>query len=233
MPDYKFTIGEYSTKLPPPKKILTGQRFERLLVIGCAGRVKGRIAWHCLCACGNGITVTASHLINNHTRSCGCLLREMRPSIRLTHGETIHRNISPEYAAYQAAKARCEQPSADSYKTHGGRGIKFLFTSFEELLAEVGRRPSPKHSLDRYPNNETGHYEKGNVRWATKKEQARNTRRNHLVTFNDKTQCLIEWCEELGRSWHTVKSRIYHGWCDVCAISLDSRQTCTHKTISP
>jgi|SRR5579864_1972026 len=87
-----------------------------------------------------------------------------------THGLSF----SPEYFTYQNARQRCTNPKAMKYNNYGGRGIKFLFTSFEQFLADVGPRPSPQHSLDRKRNE--GHYEPGNVKWSTKQEQAANKR---------------------------------------------------------
>jgi hypothetical protein len=81
---------------------------------------------------------------------------------------------SPEYRAWFNARKRCTDPSHCRFYTHGGRGIEFRFPSFFEFLAEVGSRPSPQHSLER-PNND-GHYEKGNVCWATRGEQQKNKR---------------------------------------------------------
>lgn len=84
-------------------------------------------------------------------------------------------SYSPEYVIYIAAKARCTNPNSQRWYTHGARGIKFLFNSFEEFIAEVGLRPSKEHSLDRWPNND-GNYEVGNLRWATRSEQQKNKR---------------------------------------------------------
>ena len=81
---------------------------------------------------------------------------------------------TPEQSAYKDAKARCSNPNNPRWKDYGGRGIKFLFNNFEQFLAELGRRPSTKHSLDR--KNNDGNYEPGNVRWSTAKEQASNRR---------------------------------------------------------
>lgn len=81
---------------------------------------------------------------------------------------------SAEYRAFYAARSRCENPNFRQYADYGGRGIKFLFDCFEEFFDEVGPRPSPDHSLDRIDTD--GHYEKGNLRWASRKVQAKNRR---------------------------------------------------------
>ena len=85
-----------------------------------------------------------------------------------------YKHEHPEVVAYANAKQRCTNPNKWNYKNYGGRGIQFKFNSFEEFEAELGPRPSGK-SLDRYPDND-GHYEPGNVRWATPKEQRSNQR---------------------------------------------------------
>ena len=84
----------------------------------------------------------------------------------------LTKSYMPEYHAWWNAKERCTNPEHQRWYTHGGRGIKFLFATFEEFYAEIGPRPSPAHSLDR--KNNDGHYEVGNVRWATRSEQQKN-----------------------------------------------------------
>jgi hypothetical protein len=81
---------------------------------------------------------------------------------------------TPEYRAYIDAKSRCTNPNAVRYYTHGGRGIKFLFTSFDEFITALGPRPEGM-TLDRIDND--GHYEPSNVRWATPSQQMSNRRR--------------------------------------------------------
>jgi hypothetical protein len=97
---------------------------------------------------------------------------------------------TPEWTSFHAAKKRCKPEFKAKYPDYGGRGIEFRFKSFEEFFAEVGPRPEPKfkYSLERIDND--GHYESGNVRWATKKQQARNRR-------CDKCQILLARIKEL------------------------------------
>lgn len=97
---------------------------------------------------------------------------------RRSHGEVKSINgkrvATPEYRVWQLMKNRCNNPRAHDWKYYGGRGV-FMdprWHKFEVFLAEMGRRPTPLHTLDRRNNN--GGYWKGNCRWATRADQARN-----------------------------------------------------------
>jgi hypothetical protein len=157
---------------------LTGQRFGRLVVAAFAGRHSGRQAlWRCHCDCGNISTVHGVNLRRGFSKSCGCLGAENR--LRLKHGHTINRKRSPEHRVWTGMKDRCINDNSVKWKRYGGRGIKVCdrwLNSFENFLADMGPRPSLQHTLDRYPDND-GDYEPGNVRWATRKEQAWSCRK--------------------------------------------------------
>lgn len=147
-----------------------GDRFGRLLVVADAGRTKARnIIYNCLCICGNKKTIPSGRLRNGNTRSCGCLLRD-----RMTvHGL----RWTAEYEVWKTMKQRCYNPRNKRFSYYGARGIVVCERwrkSFSDFLADVGLRPSQKHSLDRIKNE--GNYEPGNVRWATAKQQANNRR---------------------------------------------------------
>ena len=85
-----------------------------------------------------------------------------------------------EHQAYNAARHRCTNPEHHAWKRYGGRGIRFLFPSFEEFMNDIGPRPSSEHTLERKNNN--GNYEVGNVKWATRSEQQRN--KETYTTYN-------------------------------------------------
>jgi hypothetical protein len=148
-----------------------GERFGRLTVTSrIPPERKMETRYVCQCDCGTETTVNGARLRNGDTKSCGCLSREVTSAIRKTHGM----KGTPEYNAYQGAKTRCISRADGSYERYGGRGIEFRFDSFEDFYSEVGTRPSAKHSLDRIDVD--GHYEPGNIRWATDSIQAINQR---------------------------------------------------------
>jgi hypothetical protein len=93
--------------------------------------------------------------------------------------KTTNVSKTPEYRAYQDAKQRCTNPNSGRWYTHGGRGIQFLFNNFGEFFEAVGARPEGM-TLDRIDND--GHYEAGNLRWATPSQQMSN-RRNYTRKF--------------------------------------------------
>ena len=159
-----------------PFNNLTGRKYTRLTVRSFAGQNQHRNAlWTCDCDCGHRVVVSGAHLQNGSAKSCGCLRQEMRAFYPLRHGHTAGSRKSAEYRAFTNAKHRCENPRCKAYPEYGGRGIEFKFKSFEEFLAHIGMKPSPELTLDRINND--GHYEIGNVRWATKSQQRCNQRR--------------------------------------------------------
>ncbi len=230
MPEYNFTIGDYSKKPNKKFKILTGQRFGRFLVIGHAGKIKRCHYWHVLCDCGNGTSVMSSSLMTGVSQSCGCLRTETTIRRSTKHGQASRGEASAEYRSYQHAKARCENPNETEYHRYGGRGIEFRFNSFEEFFAEVGRKPTPRLVIDRIDND--GHYEKGNLRWVTYRQSMQNCSININLTFNGITQCIAEWARTLNMKPHTIIARNLRGWCLDCTLTVFSgvRGNCTHKT---
>jgi hypothetical protein len=151
---------------------LTNRKFGRWTVIGRAETRLGKVRWMCVCECGERRTVSATSLVQGTSKSCGCLKREAPPWNK-THGES--RYSSAEYQVWVAMRQRCLNRKCRAYGRYGGRGITICarwLESFEAFLADVGRKPSARHSLDRINNN--GDYEPSNCRWATPAQQNRN-----------------------------------------------------------
>ena len=191
------------------------KRFGRLTVVGVAGKTaRGATVAKCLCDCGTAVDVQWTNLQSGGSQSCGCLRREITALRALKHGHNRNRRVTAELSTWKGMLQRCYYPKSISYKNYGGLGIKVCDRwrlSFAAFLEDIGPRPSPQHSLDRFPN-EKGDYEPGNVRWATRAEQARNTRRTTAVTFNGLTLCVEDWSVRTGISQSTLCRRIKAGW---------------------
>jgi len=116
---------------------------------------------------------------------------------------------------------RCLNQKSAHFSDYGGRGITVCEewrTNFVAFFSHIGKRPSPRHSLDRIDNN--GHYEPGNVKWSTQKEQCQNLRRNRIITHNGTTACLTEWSRITGIRPTTISGRINGGWSEGDAVSI-------------
>ena len=115
-----------------------------------------------------------------------------------------------ERRAWFNMQSRCNNPLTPLFERYGGRGIRVLYSSYEQFLSDVGPRPSAQHSLDRIDND--GHYEPGNCRWATRAEQLSNTSRNRRLTHKGKTLTVSEWASILNVKTNTLLYRLKRGW---------------------
>jgi hypothetical protein len=186
-----------------------GTKFGRLTIITRAGsdRFKKK-NWLCRCECGREITVSTSALTSGNTKSCGCLRDDVCGQAAKTHGMSK----SSEYRIWALMIDRCTNPKNKKYADYGGRGIKVFeewLNSFEAFFAHIGPRLFLKAEIDRIEND--GDYRPGNVRWASCKEQCRNARDSHFITYQGRTQCIAAWAEELGISPGAIWKRIHRG----------------------
>lgn len=194
---------------------LEGERFGELIVIRqLLKRDKNRkIRWRCKCSCGNITTITSNCLLTGNTKSCGCKKYIWKYS-KLKHGESSGNNKTKEYRTWRNIKNRCLNSNDVNYIYYGKRGIKICNgwkESFEQFLKDVGRSPGIGYTLERIDNN--GNYEKNNCKWATRKEQANNTRKNIIINACGKVMTKSEWISFLGvgkgwfdRRWYRDKN---------------------------
>lgn len=218
----------------PRKRIdLVGNRVGRLTVLS-AGPVKRtrtgtRYFWNCRCDCGEEVTVDACCLRRESTRSCGCFARELHTK----HGMAVRdrfpdgRKEHPVYVIWSAIKARCFNPRHSSFSEYGGRGITMCIRwkqSFSAFHDDMGDRPTPKHTIER--NDNSGNYEPGNCRWATRAEQNENTRQTRLLTYDGTTLSVGKWARRLGVDRKTITARLdRYGWSVERALSTPTRPT--------
>lgn len=196
----------------PAAKQLVGQVFGRLTVLYRAGRQKDKVLWACQCACGKLSQATSNDLISGHKKSCGCLRNERNTQTPIIHGHAIRaKGRSPTYRTWQAMVTRCTNIAVKSYEDYGARGISVCarWMLFENFLADMGEKP-PGMSIERVDNNK-GYYP-DNCKWATKLEQARNTRANRYVEYRGKTMTQAEFAKAIGHNQSTVSYRLRSGW---------------------
>ena len=155
---------------------LVGQRFGRLVLLGESPRTKQERRWVVQCDCGSPKkTLPQNALTGGTSQSCGCLHRERCRK----HGGWG----TPLYGIYKSALWRCsDKATGRSRRDYYERGIRVCpewKASYWAFCEYMGPRPGPGYTMDRIDND--GHYEPGNVRWATKKEQANNRRTRRSV----------------------------------------------------
>ena len=203
---------------------ITGKKFGRLTVV-----VRGEdyispkgyrgINWVCVCECGKTVIVRGCNLKSGASRSCGCIVEE-KPN-HTTHGLSNKRL----YSIWKGIKDRCNNPNNSSYDDYGGRGISVCadwndcFMSFYQWSIEHGYTDGL--SINRIDNN--GSYCPDNCEWADSITQANNTRRNHYVTYNGKTQSISHWEREYDIPYNRLKDRLKNGW-DIQRALTTSKQ---------
>ena len=129
------------------------------------------------------------------------------------HGYKTSGKYASEYSIWSGMRARCYNEKNPTYQRYGARGVRVCpewRENFLNFLRDMGRRPSPDHSLDRINNN--GNYEPGNCKWSTRQEQCRNRRSSRLITLGSVTKTQAEWSDETGISQGTIYSRLKNGW---------------------
>lgn len=204
----------------PKLKDLTGQKFGSLTVLNRLPSIKGRTKWLCVCDCGNFKEVESHNLQNGHTKSCGCLRKEITIKRNKTH-DLSHTRL---HNIWTGMKTRCYNKNAVKYPNYGGRGIKVCdewlndFMSFYDWAMANGYNDNL--TIDRIYVN--GNYTPNNCRWITMEQQARNKRNSLIYTIDNETRSLVEWCKLLGLNYDIVRQRIKrYNWTIEKALELE------------
>ena len=185
-------------------KDIAGNKYNRWTAISYAGDS----SWNCICDCGVNRTVNTGHLTSGASKSCGCLQKEINIKLRTKHGQSKSTYRSSEHTTWQNMKKRCLDQNNAHYHNYGGRGITVCdrwVNSFENFYADMGKKPTNKHTLERINND--GNYEPSNCKWATRQEQLLNKRvRKDALIHEGLTTS--EWAKKVGCSTTAAYYRI-------------------------
>ena len=211
---------------------LTGQKFGRLIVLRMSEKrtsARGGICV-CKCECGAIKEIPSLALQRGLVVSCGCYASEVNKARCTKHGHESHSNKTLTYRSWDKMIQRCTNPNAHEYKFYGARGIVVCdrWKDFSLFLKDMGERPSKFYSIDRI--NCEGNYEPGNCRWADRKTQGNNTRRNVYYEYNGEKKTIAELAEIAGVKYDTMFYRLKkYGWSVEHAITVPVTKSNTRK----
>lgn len=204
-------------------------RFGRLTIVGDGaspidGRGKRQRTAICSCDCGKEADIYVGNLRSGAVQSCGCLQAELLAARATKHGDTRGARWSREYQCWAGMIQRCTNPNTKAFPGYGGRGISVCDewrASFEQFLADMGRKPTIHHSIERIDND--GGYEPRNCRWADKRSQMRNRRSTRTINWQGREVCLQDAAEEAGLPQSTLFNRLRLGWSVERAMTTPKR----------
>lgn len=211
------------------RKFVPTKKYGRWTIVSPATRsASNALRWVCVCDCGTEKIVHQNTMLNGTSKSCGCLSIEIfiaqNKARNTTHGQT-RGGYTAEYRAWLHLRNRCYNENVPDFHNYGGRGITVCErwrNSYEAFFADMGRRPSSKHTIDRIDTN--GNYEPSNCRWATQITQQNNKRSNFIVSFSGREMTLKEACREVGLNYQFIWLRIQrYGYTLQEAVSTPKR----------
>lgn len=188
---------------------MAGKRYSSIVAMHVVGRsTSGDLKWQFQCDCGTEFQANGYYARIGKIVSCPVCAAERTRLASVKHGLTE----TPEFEIWTGIHTRCCNPKSTAFKNYGGRGISICDRwkdSFSNFLADMGKRPSPIHSIERSDNE--GNYEPGNCYWATPYEQANNKRTNLKVTIDGVTKNLSEWARQFNVQVSTASLRHKQG----------------------
>lgn len=188
---------------------MAGQKCGSVTAIRETGKCSdGKAKWLFACDCGKEFEVSGSKVRGGEVHTCPSCSKERVRLARTKHGE----RQSVEYRTWTHIKSRCLNEKVPEFGHYGGRGITICerwIDSFENFLADMGKRPAGRYSIDRIDVD--GNYEPSNCRWANAQEQQNNKRNNRKIAINGSIKNMAQWADENGLRHETVFKRIKRG----------------------
>lgn len=200
--------------MPRPEVIdHTGQRFGYLVALGRGPSTPKYATWRCKCDCGREVIVEGRKLRTGAKKACCIGGHRFKPDYsNRPSGVGLTVRHPREYQSFSSMRERCLNPNKEGYAAYGGRGITVCerWASFENFFADMGPKPTPRHTIERVDNN--GNYTPENCKWATPEEQRRNMRTSVYVNYEGKQILLLDLVQKLGLNRNQVYQRLTLGW---------------------
>lgn len=170
----------------------------------------------CKCSCGNVTTTNMRQILRGGVVSCGCYKVSLAKTLNASHGKSS----TNEYCVWQGMHTRCRNKKQKAAHNYVNRGIRVCnrWDKFENFYEDMGERPTDDHTLERIDNDKG--YSPDNCKWATKSEQANNTRMTRRVLYGGVCKPASDWDRYLGFPVGTVSRRLRDGWSEEEAITL-------------
>lgn len=186
---------------------MAGHRFGHLIVTEFYGNKKdGTSLWSCLCDCGQFRVIPGTKLRAGLHKSCGCLSPKFTSDKLTTHGMSRTRT-------YRIWAGMLERVKPNNRKKHlyyeKGITVCNRWKIFENFYADMGECPDD-FTIERV-DGKVG-YKPSNCKWASRKDQANNTTKNHFLSFNGEALTVSQWAEKIGIKENTLRYRIRRGW---------------------
>lgn len=205
---------EKEQKMPYTPKFsdLSGQRFGHLTAVRRTDAPRDRkkgVYFLCICDCGNSVLRQPDKLKSSNNASCGCRIGSKNWS------------NDDEYKVWNGMKQRCLNPNTPYYEKYKNRGICDKWLNYGNFINDMGKRPTPQHTLERIDN--TKGYSKENCKWATRIEQQNNTCTNIFCEINGIKKTLAQWARYYDIPVRLVYSRKSKGWSIIDALTTPKR----------
>lgn len=203
-------LGVHHSEAFNERNSLVGKRFFRTVVVAKTDKRYNNcmMVYECHCDCGNVHYANTANLLSGRVKSCGCYKKEWFESHK-THGDSQSRL----HKIWRLMKNRCVNKKSPNYKNYGNRGISVCqewltdYAAFQQWSLQNGYNDSL--TIDRIDND--GDYCPENCRWVTRMAQSNNTRQNRFITYNGKTQTMMQWSRELGINYSTFRYHVRQG----------------------
>lgn len=197
----------------PITEKMVGQKYGRLTILKVLGSRVSKKGFKspmvsAKCDCGSVHNYIATKIRTGYTKSCGCFQAQNSSRLHTKHGQKSPKHGKRGTMLYARWRSMFDRVRSDENYAHVSISERWQGDDgFVNFCQDIGPMPTPKHTVDRYPNK-TGNYEPGNVRWATMLQQMQNLTKNVNFEYKGEVLCLSEIARREGLRPNELSRRI-------------------------